>query len=79
MLAGDYHAAIQSYTAALQQAGTSADARAALLSNRSAAHERLQRFAEALQDADACAALRPCWDKARASNDACMLKLESNN
>jgi tetratricopeptide (TPR) repeat protein len=77
VLAGDFQAAITSYTAALQDAGTPTDERAALLSNRSAAHERLQRFAEALQDANACAALRPTWNKARASHDACVLVVES--
>ena len=63
MHAGDYHSAVQAYTAALEHASESAEAWAALLGNRSAAYERQQLYNEALQDADACAALRPGWDR----------------
>ncbi len=61
--AGDYEAAIDAYTAALNVLPEAATDSAALHSNRSAAHERLSRYAEALSDADRAVALRPDWHK----------------
>jgi tetratricopeptide (TPR) repeat protein len=63
VLAGEFQAAIDAYTAALKALSEPTADCAALYSNRSAAYERLSQFAEALSDGDCAVSLRPAWDK----------------
>lgn len=68
---GDYSAAIDAYTAALRVlADTQSSTRAALHSNRSAAHEHLAQHREALADAERAVTLRHDWHKVWPSNFA---------
>ena len=62
---GAYARAATQYSAALKALGA-ANADATLLSNRSAAYSKLERFDMALADADAAVKLLGAWDKAHA-------------
>ena len=77
--AGDYVAAIESYTEALKAApATYFDPEgpaAAVLSNRSFAHLNCGFFEKALQDANDCIKLRPDWAKSHFRRYARLLVL----
>jgi curved DNA-binding protein CbpA len=62
---GKFARAAAQYTAALHELGSGA-ADATILSNRSLAYSKLDRFDAALDDADACLALKADWDRAHA-------------
>ena len=75
LAAGDMAQALDLYTQALDSSSSGSSSgsgsgsddvqlRAVLLSNRSMVLLRLGRAGASLQDADACAALRPAWPKA---------------
>lgn len=80
ILAGDFRGALRAYTEALKAtttAGVTKESsateispednkqRAALHSNRAAAHEQLEDFSSALQDAESAVVLAPDWPKAQ--------------
>mmetsp|Transcript_12316 Transcript_12316/g.37743 ORF Transcript_12316/g.37743 Transcript_12316/m.37743 type:complete len:934 (+) Transcript_12316:2-2803(+) len=58
---GKYARAVSQYSAALKEMAPARDGK--VLSNRSAAYVKLERYDMAMKDADECAALCPEWDK----------------
>jgi tetratricopeptide (TPR) repeat protein len=75
----NYNKAVQSYTAAIEQAHSEDPNLAALYSNRCACYLLLNRVNEALDDAQSCVSVKPTWAKSYSRLGSCMVKLNRIN